>query len=134
MEQYSENENTCDVFMNEVRIEDEMLVKVQKIVNLQTKGSKNLEKNEKNLKKLYVQRTFWKGNSRNTLCWVFYYVNDNEKVNATTPQTMWCIIGHNNPILNVNPKTQARKGLIIYNSFNGIIALKKHVNSNHPNI
>ncbi len=68
------------------------------------------------------------------MCWVFYYVNDNEEVNATTPQTMRCIICHNNPILNVNPKTQAKKGLIIYNSFNGIIALKKHVNSNHPNI
>ncbi len=47
---------------------------------------------------------------------------------------MRCIICHNNPILNVNPKTQARKRLIIYNSFNGIIALRKHVNSNHPNI
>ncbi len=68
MEQYSENENTCDVFMNEVWIEDEMLVKLEEMVNLQTKGSRNLEMNEKNLKKLYAQRTFWRGNSRNTLC------------------------------------------------------------------
>ncbi len=47
---------------------------------------------------------------------------------------MHCILYHNNPILHVNPKTQARKGLIIYNTTNGIVALKKHVNSNHPNI
>jgi hypothetical protein len=31
-------------------------------------------------------------------------------------------------------KTQGRKRLIIYNITNGIIALKKRVNSNHPNI
>ncbi len=46
--------------------------------------------NEKNFKKLYAQRTFWRGNSRNTSCWAFYYVNDNKEVNVTTPQTMWC--------------------------------------------
>jgi hypothetical protein len=45
-----------------------MLVKLEEMVNLQTKGSRNLEMNEKNLKKLYAQRTFWRGNSRNTLC------------------------------------------------------------------
>jgi hypothetical protein len=47
---------------------------------------------------------------------------------------MQCIICHNNPILNVNLKTQARKWLIIYNSSNGITTLRKHVNSNHLNI
>jgi hypothetical protein len=87
--------------------------------------------NENNFKKLYVQRTFWRRNSRNALCWAFYCVNDNKEVNAIAPQTMWCILCHNNPISNVNPKTQARKGLIIYNSSNGIAALRKHVNSNH---
>jgi hypothetical protein len=30
MEQFFENENTCDVFMNEVRIEDKMLVETWK--------------------------------------------------------------------------------------------------------
>jgi hypothetical protein len=38
------------------------------------------------------------------------------------------------PTLNLNPKTQARKGLIIYNTTNGIIALKKHVNFDNCNI
>jgi hypothetical protein len=50
------------------------------------------------------------------------------------PQTMWCILCHNNPILNVNPKTQTRKGLIVYNSSNGIMALRKQINSYHLNI
>jgi hypothetical protein len=46
---------------------------------------------------------------------------------------MQCILCHNNPILNVNPKTKARKRLI-YNSYNGIAALRKHVNSYHHNL
>jgi hypothetical protein len=85
-------------------------------------------------KKLHVQRTFWRGNSRNALCWAFYCVNDNKKANAIAPYITRCIFYHNNPILNINPKTQARKGLIICNSSNGIIALRKHVNLDHPNI
>jgi hypothetical protein len=46
---------------------------------------------------------------------------------------MRCIFCHNNPIFNVNPKTQARKGLIIYNSSYGIVASRKHITSDHPN-
>jgi hypothetical protein len=109
-----------------------MLVELKKMVNLQTKRNRYLEMNEKKLKKLYAQRTFWRGNSISTLS--FYCVNDNKEVNATAPQTMWCILCHNNPILNVNPKTQIRKGLIIYNSSNGIMALRKQINSYQPNI
>jgi hypothetical protein len=66
--------------------------------------------------------------------WAFYCLNDNKEVNATTPQNMWRILCHNNPILIVNPKTQARKRLIIYNSCNGIVALRKHVKLDHSNI
>jgi hypothetical protein len=57
MEKSSENENTSDVFMNEVKIEDEMLVELEEMVNLQIEGSRFLEmneKNENNLKKLYA--------------------------------------------------------------------------------
>jgi len=54
-------------------------------------------------------------------------------VNIIVLQTMRCILCHNNPILNLNPKTQARKGLFIYNTTNGITTLRKHVNSNHSN-
>jgi hypothetical protein len=41
---------------------------------------------------------------------------------------MRCIFCHNDPILNVNPKTQARKTWIIYNSSNGKVPLRKHLN------
>jgi hypothetical protein len=61
-------------------------------------------------------------------------MNDNKKVNVIVLQTVHCILCHNNPILNVNPKTQAKKGLIIYNTTNGIAPLRKHVNLNHSNI
>jgi len=86
--------------------------------------------NENNFKKLHAQRTFWRRNNINALCWAFYCVNDDKEVNVITSQIMCCILCHNNPILNVNPKTQAKKGLIIYTNHttNGIITLKKHVN------
>jgi hypothetical protein len=42
---------------------------------------------------------------------------------------MHCIFCHNSLVLNFNPKTQARKGLIIYSIINGITALRKHINS-----
>jgi hypothetical protein len=64
----------------------------------------------------------------------FYNVNDNKKVDVTTPRTMCCIFCHNNPILNLNPKNQARKGLIIYNTTTIITMLRKHVNLDHCNI
>ncbi len=86
------------------------------------------------IKKLRAQRTFWRENNKNALCWAFYCVNDNKEVNVITPQTMRCIFCHNNPILNVNPKTQAKKKLTIYNTTNGIATLRKYVNSNHYNI
>jgi hypothetical protein len=57
MENYSKNENIGDVFMNEVRIEDQMLVEHEEMINLQIEGSRNLEMNENNLRKLYAQRT-----------------------------------------------------------------------------
>ncbi len=82
-----------------------------------------------NFKKLHAQRSFWRSNNKNALCWTFHCVNDNKEVNVITPQTIHCILCHNNPILNVNPKIQARKGLIIYNTTNGIATLRKHVNS-----
>ncbi len=105
MEQSSQKENTCDVFMNEVRIEDEMLLKLEEMGSFQIEGSRHLEMNEKNFKKLHAQRNFWRGNSRNALCWAFYCVNDNKELNVTTFQTMRCILCHNNPISNVTPKT-----------------------------
>jgi hypothetical protein len=47
---------------------------------------------------------------------------------------MHFILSHNNLVLNLYPKIQARKGLITYNKTNGITPLRKHVNSNHCNV
>jgi hypothetical protein len=46
-------------------------------------------------------------------------------------QLMRCILCYVNPVLITNAKTQAREGLILYSTANGIIALKKHVYANH---
>ncbi len=62
------------MFMNEVRIEDEMSVKLEEMVSLQIEGIRNSKMNEKNLKKLHVQKTFWKRNNRIALCYTFYCV------------------------------------------------------------
>ncbi len=79
MEQSSKNENTCDIFMNEVRMEDEPQPKLEKYESLQTKRNRNLEMNVHNLKKLHAQRVFWRTNSRNALCYAFHCVNDSKK-------------------------------------------------------
>jgi hypothetical protein len=80
------------------------------------------------------KRLFQKPNNKNALCWAFYYVNDNKEIDFIVVQVMRCFLCYNSPILNLNPKIQARKGLIIYNKINGITTLRKHVNSNHSNI
>ncbi len=35
---------------------------------------------KENLKRLHEKRLFWKPNSRNGLCWAFYYVNDTKNL------------------------------------------------------
>ncbi len=46
MEQVFENENTCDVFINEVKIEDEMFLKRENMVNFQSNKKKREFRNE----------------------------------------------------------------------------------------
>jgi hypothetical protein len=41
MEQSFENENTCDIFMNEVRIQNEPLQEFKENVSVQTKRNRN---------------------------------------------------------------------------------------------
>jgi len=94
----------------------------------------NEEKMKENSKKLHAQRLFWKPNSIIALCWAFYFANDNKEVDVTNPQVMHCILCQNSLVLNSNPKIQAKRGLIIYNTTNGIVELRKHVNSNHCKI
>jgi hypothetical protein len=52
MEQSSKNENTCDLLMNEVRMEDEPLQELKTNVGVQIEESRNLENNEKNMKEI----------------------------------------------------------------------------------
>jgi hypothetical protein len=44
MEQSSKNENTCDIFMNEVRMENEPLLKPQENINLQENENLQIER------------------------------------------------------------------------------------------
>ncbi len=80
-----------------------------------------------------MDRLFWKPININALCWAFYYVNDNKEVDLTTLQVMCFIFCHNSSILNLNPKTQVKRKLIMYNTINVIITLRKHLNSDHCN-
>jgi hypothetical protein len=48
----------------------------------------NEEKIKQILQQLQTQRKKW--HDRNALCWSFYYVNYNSKVNLDVPQMMCC--------------------------------------------
>jgi len=50
MAQPSKNKNTCDIFLNEVRMEDEPLLEPKENGNLQIKGSRNPKTNEEKMK------------------------------------------------------------------------------------
>jgi hypothetical protein len=86
---------------------------------------------KKNLQKLHVQRNFWKGHNRNSLCWAFYCVNDGKEVEATSHQVMKCILCYENVVNIPNARTKEIKGLLTYCKTYGIIALKKHVDAYH---
>jgi len=58
-------------------------------------------------------------------------VNDKKDVDVKCPQTMRCILCYSSLVLFCNLKTEAKKGLIIYSTTNGIVTLKKHVNVDH---
>ncbi len=60
-----------------------------------------------------------------------FCVNDNKGVDLKCPQMMKCILCYNCLILVCNSRTQVNKGLILYNTTNGITTLKKHVNVDH---
>jgi hypothetical protein len=123
------SENTFQVFMMDVMEEKSLQCEINP--NLQTKNKQNLRSrkktNERKRKKLHAQNIIWKSHGRNSLRWVFFFVNDNKDVNVKGPQTMRCILCYSSPILFCNFKTQAIKHLIL----NGITSLKKHVNVDH---
>ncbi len=81
---------------------------------------------------MHFHKRKWGHDKRNALSWSFYCVNyDNKPMDVKCFQLMRCIFCYANLILISNAKTQARKGLMLYNSANGIIAFKKKVYANH---
>jgi hypothetical protein len=48
----------------------------------------------------------WHLHNRNELCWSFYYVNENSKVNLDVLQMMCCLLCHFQPIVYVNSRKQ----------------------------
>jgi hypothetical protein len=55
---------------------------------------------------------------------VIYFVNDNKPMDVKCFQLMKYFFCYASSILITNSKTQARKGLILYNITNGITTLK----------
>ncbi len=54
----------------------------------------------------------WKPHGRTSLCWSFYYISDNAKVDLKNIQIMHCILCYQTFVCGINPRTQMRKGLI----------------------
>jgi hypothetical protein len=79
---------------------------------------------KENLKKLHAQRKIWKPHGRTSLCWSFYCVNDNVEADLVNTQIMHCILYYQKLIIGINPRTQARKGLISYYKTKGITYFK----------
>jgi hypothetical protein len=77
-----------------------------------------------------LQREKWRRHDRNALCWSFFFVIDNNIVDASKLQIMRCMICHVNFIF-YNLKTKERRGIITYFKKNGITILKKHVDADH---
>jgi hypothetical protein len=80
-----------------------------------------------NFKKLHVQIKYWKPHGGNSLCWGFFGVNDNAKVDLENTQIMCYIFCYQNHVIGINPITQVRKILIFYYKTNGINSFRKYV-------
>ncbi len=116
----SGNNEMIEIYMNDGIMEEN--------VNVQTKTSKNPQNEREqemkiNLRKLQAQRKSQKPHGRLSLCWNFYLVNGNAKVNLKNTQIMCCIICYQEPIIRINLKIQAKKGLIFYYKTNQITSI-----------
>jgi hypothetical protein len=92
-------------------------LQIKKIVSID-EGEETIKENLKNC----IFKRKWRHDFKNALHCSFYYVNDNKPVDVNCFQLKRCFYA--SPILISNTKTQARKGLILYNSAKGIIAKK----------
>jgi hypothetical protein len=43
------------------------------------------------LEKLQIQWKKWHPHNKNSLCWSFYFVNDNSNITFNVPQTICCL-------------------------------------------
>jgi len=84
-----------------------------------------------NLKKLHTQRKSSKPHKIFSLCWNFYCVNDNVKIDLENTHIMHCILYYQELVIGINLRIQTRKRLISYYKTNGITSLKKHVDVKH---
>ncbi|CAK9216589.1 unnamed protein product [Sphagnum troendelagicum] len=93
-------------------------------------------KEEVALQLLHEQAVKWKPWSRNASSWAFFTVNDNQPVQVEKPQVLRCILCRPEAVnLDVlAQRTRARKGVITYNKSNGTTAMRKHIESEHPEI
>jgi hypothetical protein len=73
---------------------------------------------------LHAQRKSWQPHGKLPLCWSFYCVNDNTEIDLENREIMRCILCYQEPVIGINSKTQARKGLISYCKKNGTTSLK----------
>jgi hypothetical protein len=79
------------------------------------------------------QAITWKPNSRTSLCWGFFVVNDNLLVDLEKLQMLQCIICKIKQVgvLDLCQHSNLRKGLIKYGKINGITPMRTHVESMH---
>ncbi len=73
-----------------------------------------LKMNRKIFKQSHVERKIWRLHNQNLLCWSFYYISDNAKVDNQVPQLMRCHVCYLNLIIVANYRTNLRKGSISY--------------------
>ncbi len=60
------------------------------IYNKITKLNENNEM-ERNFKTLHTPKKKWRGHNKNAICWIFYWVNGDKKVDPTNLPVMRCV-------------------------------------------
>jgi hypothetical protein len=76
---------------------------------------------------LHAHKKNWQLHGRLSLCWRFYCVNDNTKIDLENIWLMCCTLCYQELIIGINSKTQTNKGLIFY--YNNL--RQKHVDAEH---
>jgi len=111
MERSSKNENTCDIFMNEIRMEDEPLQEPEKLQVSKQKETKIKKKIEKSC----MHKDYF-GNQIAKMYYVKHFIILMITKKLIQQFLKSCIVFfcYNDLELNLNLKTQARRGLITY--------------------